>query len=152
MLAIEPADPREPRTRALLAASHALMRELFPPEDIYALETDALCAPGICFFTAREGDRLLGTGALAVCDGYGEVKAMFTAPEARGRGVAAALLRQIEDEARALGLAALKLETGAALQAAIRLYERAGFRRCGIFGDYRPNETSVFMEKRLEQG
>ncbi len=149
MLVVEPGDPHAPDATALLTASHALMLDLFPPEDNYALEIDALTAPDIHFYIAREGDVLLGTGALAVKDGYGEVKSMFTAQDARGKGVAAALLRQIEDQARDLGLNALKLETGEALDAAIRLYERNGFNRCDRFGDYAPNETSVFMEKPL---
>ena len=149
MLLVEPADPRAPGPKALLEASHALMQDLFSPEDNYALDIEALCAPDIHFFSAREGDVTLGAGALAVHDSYGEVKSMFTAPEGRGRGVAAALLRQIEDQARALDLPVLRLETGEALDAAIRLYERHGFVRCGIFGDYQPNKTSVFMEKRL---
>lgn len=36
--------------------------------------------------------------------------------------------------------------------AAPRLYEAAGFARRGIFGDHRPNATSVYMEKRLGEG
>lgn len=150
MLIVETCDPRMPGAKALLEASHALMQETFPPEDNYYLDIDALTAPDIHFFAAREGDAILGTGALAVREGYGEIKSMFTAPRARGKGVAAALLRQIEDQARELGLPALRLETGKALEAAIRLYERNGFTQRGIFGDYAPNRTSVFMEKPLE--
>ncbi|QGX99435.1 GNAT family N-acetyltransferase [Roseovarius faecimaris] len=149
MLIVEPGDPRAPDATALLRASHALMLELFPPEDNYALDIEDLVAPDIRFFIAREGKSLLGTGALALRDGYGEVKSMFTAPAARGKGVAAALLRQIEDEARANGLSALKLETGEELAAAVRLYERHGFTRCGIFGDYEPNQSSIYMHKSL---
>ena len=150
MLVISQVDPKAPGPRALMEASHALMNALFPPEDNYALDIDALCGPDVHFFSAREGNTTLGAGALAVREDYGEVKSMFTAPEARGKGVAAALLRQIEDQARALGLPLLRLETGEALAEAIRLYERHGFARCGLFGDYEPNETSVFMEKHLE--
>ncbi|WP_371225534.1 GNAT family N-acetyltransferase [Roseovarius sp. 2305UL8-3] len=150
MLIVENGDPHAPDVTALLTASHALMLELFPPEDNYALEIEALTAPDIHFYVAREGTQVMGTGALAVKDGYGEVKSMFTSPGARGKGVAAALLRQLEDQARDLGLSALKLETGEALDAAVRLYERHGFARCGRFGDYAPNATSVFMEKPLE--
>ncbi|WP_299849024.1 GNAT family N-acetyltransferase [uncultured Roseovarius sp.] len=149
MLLIEPADPRAPGPRALLTSSHALMLDLYPPEENYALEIDALCAPDIHFFAAREGETTLGTGALAIREGYGEVKSMFTAPEARGKGVAAALLRQLEDQARALNLTALKLETGEELAGAVRLYERHGFQRCEAFGAYRPNKYSIFMEKHL---
>ncbi|MEM8775797.1 MAG: GNAT family N-acetyltransferase [Pseudomonadota bacterium] len=149
MLIVELANPRDAGPRALLEASHALMLETFPPEDNYFLDVEELCAENIRFFAAREDDLTLGTGALSVAQGYGEVKSMFTASEARGKGVAAALLRQIEDQARVEGLHTLKLETGEALNAAIRLYENHGFTRCAIFGDYEPNSTSVYMEKHL---
>ncbi len=150
MVIIEPSNPMADGPKALLDASHALMHTLYPPESNYALEIKELCASDVHFFAAREGNVTLGTGALAVRSRYGEVKSMFTAPEARGKGVAAALLRQLEDQARALDLTALKLETGEELAAAIRLYERHGFVRCGPFGDYTENDLSVFMEKPLK--
>ena len=149
MIAVEPGDPRAPQVAALLAQSHALMQALFPPEDNFFLDIDALCGPGIRFFVARERETVLGTGALALKDGYGEVKSMFTGEAARGRGVGAALLRAIEDEARAEGLPCLRLETGNVLHAAHRLYERHGFRTRGPFGDYPDARSSIFMEKAL---
>ena len=150
MIIVEESDPRDPQAAALLRQSHALMESLFPPEDNFFLDIDALATDGIRFFTAREGDTVLGTGALALKDGYGEVKSMFVAEAARGRGVADALLRQIEDAAREEGLPALKLETGNVLHAAHRLYERHGFTRCGRFGDYPEAHSSIFMEKALQ--
>lgn len=149
MLIVEEADPRAEGPRALLEASHDLMRALFPPEDNYFLDFDALCGDDVRFFAARLGDTTLGTGALALRPGYGEVKSMFTDPAARGKGVAGALLRRIEDEARTLNLPLLRLETAAALDAAMRLYQGQGFAQCALFGDYRPNQTSIFMEKPL---
>ena len=74
---------------------------------------------------------------------------MFTAPAGRGKGVAAAVLRMIEDTARDLGLPLLRLETGTGLDAAHRLYERFGFTRCGPFGDYTAGPYSIFYEKPL---
>ena len=149
MLIVEAANPHDPGPRAVLEASHALMRELFEPEDNYFLDLDALSGDSIRFFAARRGEETLGTAALANMEGYGEVKSMFTTPAARGQGVAAALLRAIEDEARVQGLPALRLETAEALEAAVHLYTRHGFTRRGIFGGYRENQTSVFMEKPL---
>ena len=149
MLIIERVDPATPGPRALLEASHALMEELFPPEDNHYLSIEDLKGPAIHFFAARDGGLTLGTGALAIKDGYGEVKSMFTAPEARCKGVAAALLRQIEDTARELKLGVLKLETGNSLHAAHALYRRHGFAECGPFGSYTPNDTSLFMAKGL---
>ena len=150
MLVVEPANPLDPAPAALLAEAQALQAEIYPPEHNFALPTDALAAPDIRFFAARDGAVLLGVGALKLAQGYGEVKAMFTAEAGRGRGVAAAILRMIEDTARAEGLPVLTLETGDELAAAVRLYERHGFLRSGPFGDYEDNGSSVFMAKRLD--
>jgi len=146
---VERADPREPEATALLHASHALMRSLFPPESNHYLSIEALRDSGVAFFVAREGGRTLGCAAMAAREGYGEVKSMFVAPEARGRGVGAALLARVEAEARARGLSLLRLETGDVLDAAHRVYERAGFARRGPFGDYTDDPRSLFMEKPL---
>ncbi|MCK8485181.1 GNAT family N-acetyltransferase [Aliiroseovarius sp. S2029] len=146
---VTPGDPRDPGATALLKQSHALMEELFPPEDNFFLDIDQLCVPEISFFVAREGEQVLGTGALADKGSYGEVKSMFVAPDARGKGVGEAMLARIEKTARQKGLAALKLETGNVLHAAHRLYQRAGFRICAPFGDYPEANSSIFMEKTL---
>lgn len=149
MILIEPTTPRASGTQELLEQSHTLMLSLFNPESCHFLDLDALEADNIRLFAARAGDQTLGTGALAIKDGYGEVKSMFTADAARGKGVAAALLRQIEDTAREHDLKALKLETGDTLYAAHRLYERHGFEFCKPFGDYKDIPESLFMEKAL---
>jgi len=148
-LSIAPGDPRDAGAAALLRQSHDLMRALFPPEDNFFLDAGALRTPDIRFFLATRRGETVGTGALALCDGYGEVKSMFVDEAARGRGVADAILRRIEEEARDRGLAALKLETGNVLHAAHRLYARHGFTPCGPFGDYPNSPSSIFMEKAL---
>jgi putative acetyltransferase len=106
------------------------------------------------FFVARLDGLAVGCGGVAICDDYAEVKRMYTRPRARGRGIAKALLRRIEQEARAAGKIVLRLETGTNQQEAIGLYERMGFRPRGPFGAYatmpaRNIETSLFFEKVL---
>tara|TARA_R110002051_G_scaffold1008_8_gene5007 strand:+ start:244 stop:693 length:450 start_codon:yes stop_codon:yes gene_type:complete len=149
MIIVARTDPHDPQTTALLTASHALMQSLFPPEDNFYLSIDALCGDDIHFFSAREDGVVLGTGALAVKDGYGEIKSMFVSEDARGRGVGDALLRQIEDQAKVEFLRVLKLETGNVLHAAHRLYARHGYISCGAFGNYTNAPSSIFMEKNL---
>ncbi len=146
---IEQGDPRDPASVALLEASHALMESLFPPEDNHYLSIDALCVPEVHFFVARDGNETLGCGAIKQMDGYAEVKSMFTAEVGRGRGVAAAILNRLEAQTRALNLPEMRLETGNTLHAAHRLYARHGFKPCGPFGDYKANDTSLFMKKSL---
>ena len=149
MIIVEGKDPHHPQVKALLKQSHATMQSLFPPEDNFHLDIDDLVDPKIHFYAARVGTDFCGTGALKVNHGYGEVKSMFVAEDARGKGVADAILRQIEDQARADGLPVLKLETGNVLHAAHRLYRRFGFKDCGVFGDYAEAKSSIFMEKKL---
>ena len=148
-LIVEENTPHHPQATALLQASHALMQSLFPSDSNHYLSIDDLCAPHITFLTARLGDQIIGTGALANKTTYGEVKSMFTAETARGTGTAAAILRTIEEKARTEDLPALRLETGNALHAAHRLYARHGFTPRGPFGMYPADPYSLFMEKLL---
>ena len=144
---VRPGTPEE--ARPLLEASHALMRSLFPAESNHFLGFDELAKPDIHFFVAEEAGYILGCGALAVKDGYGEVKSMFTAEAGRGRGIGASILDAIEHAARAEGLPVLRLETGNSLHSAHRLYHRHDFVERGPFGEYAEDPLSLFMEKRL---
>lgn len=146
---VEKTNPQDPEASALLRASHNLMRSLFSPEENHFLSIEALAAPDISFVTAKVEDRISGCGALAYRDGYGELKSMFTAPDARGKGVASAILNHLEEEARGAGLSVICLETGDLLHDAHRLYARHGFSLCDPFGDYVESHSSIFMEKRL---
>jgi putative acetyltransferase len=149
MITTRPGRPDSPEGTALLTASHAYLQSLYPPEDNYFLSIEDLCAPHIRFFIAENDGQPCGCAALAVMGDYGEVKSMFVDPATRGGGTGAALMERLEQEARALGLTAMKLETGDDLYPAHRLYRRHGFTDCGPFGDYSEGPHSVFMEKRL---
>ncbi|CTQ49868.1 GNAT family N-acetyltransferase [Jannaschia donghaensis] len=144
---IGPADPASPGPAALLAQSHALMGRLFPAEANHVLDTVALAAPDIRFVAATDGDSTLGTGAIALRDGYAEVKSMFTDPNARGLGVGDAILRHLIALAAREGAPILRLETGTGLDAAHRLYRRHGFTERGPFGDYEDAPFSLFFER-----
>ena len=149
-LIVAPDSPRAPDARALLEASHAWLQTLYAPEDNHFLSIDELCAPGILFFTARLDGRAVGTAALALRKGYGEVKSMYVDPGARGQGAAKALIDRLTAEGRALSLPVLKLETGPLNTEAIALYTSLGFVPCGRFGDYAESPASVFMQRPLD--
>lgn len=146
---IRPGDPRAPEATALLEASHALMQSLFPPEANHYLSIDALCVPSILFFVADLNGQTAGCAALALKDGYGEVKSMFVDPAKRGARIGSKLLDRLESEARSRALPLLRLETGNTLVAAHRLYASQGFKTRGPFGDYPDEPTSIYMEKAL---
>jgi putative acetyltransferase len=128
--------------RSLIAELEDSLAAEYPPEQRHGLALDAIFQPHIQFFVALFAE-------------LAEVKRMYVRPAARGRGIADALLARIESVTRGAGLARLCLETGDRQLAAIRVYERAGFSRCGAFGAYAAMPpasiaTSVFFEKHLD--
>lgn len=66
-----------------------------------------------------------------------EIKRMYAVPAVRGSGVAAALLRAIEESAREAGRHRIVLETGGRNPEAITFYAKQGYRRITNYGYYR---------------
>jgi len=128
------------------------MHALGPPESVHALDLAGLRRPEITFWTAWEGELLLGCGALlALSSVHGEVKSMRTPEAQRRTGAGRALLKHIIGVAQARGFERLSLETGtvAAFVPAHRLYASAGFTFTGPFGAYKEDPNSVFMTLAL---
>ena len=109
-------------------------------------------------FEPPEGAFLVGyvDGAAVACGGVcrfdeltAEVRRMYVAPGARGRGLARRMLAALEQEARGLGYTVVRLETGEQQPEAIGLYSAAGYGRIGRYGPYVDDERSVCFEKRL---
>ena len=134
---------------SLIAGSEAALAAVFAPDEIFTLDPQQLAMPEIRFFVARDQGAPVGCVALMRCDGYGEVKRLFVNPGGRGKGTARALMAALEADARAQGLALMRLETGPGLVAAIALYRSLGYRDCRRFGDYADHPSSLFMEKQL---
>jgi putative acetyltransferase len=152
-LEIGPEDPRSADVVALLERHLAFAAEHSPPEDVHALDVERLTGPGITFVGAREDGVLLGVGAVKrLDDTHAELKSMHTAAEARGRGVARALLSHLVSLAADQGFERVSLETGsmAAFAPARALYAAAGFTPCPPFGDYSPSRHSTFLTRTLQ--
>jgi putative acetyltransferase len=140
-------------TRALIARHLAGMHEHSPPESVHAFDVDKLRAPGVTFWSAWIGEDVAGCGALKrLDDARGEIKSMRVADAFLGRGVGRAILVFIIDQARARGMRTLWLETGSApaFAPALRLYESAGFMRCGPFDGYVEDPFSIFMTREVD--
>ncbi|MBO9668957.1 MAG: GNAT family N-acetyltransferase [Sphingobium sp.] len=134
-------------TRALLTFHHQAMHAVSPPGTAFALDLSGLQQPGITVWTVRDGEAVLGIGALKVLpDGTGEVKSMRTDPDHLRKGVARFMLEHIIAEAKARGLSRLSLETGTGpdFEAALTLYRRRGFIEGEAFGDYTAVADSGF--------
>lgn len=82
-------------------------------------------------------------------DGTIELKRMFVAPVARRRGVARAVIGELEAWARERGFSTVVLETGHRQHEAIALYERCGYSHIPPFPPYVGMPASVCMRKAL---
>ena len=142
--------PDQPAVLALIADLDAYQASLYPPESCHALALASLLQPNVLFAVARgAAGQLLGCAAIVLEPDFGELKRMVVQPAARGQGVAQALLALLQQHAVARGCRKLMLETGPLQRAALALYARSGFVRCGPFGAYADDPLSVFMQKPL---
>jgi GNAT superfamily N-acetyltransferase len=97
---------------------------------------------------AFDGDDPVACGAVRVIGpGVAEIKRMYVAPRARGRGLGRALLRALERGAAELGCRTVRLDTMAAMGEAGALYRSAGYEP---IADYNGNPlAAVWMERAL---
>ena len=153
-LTIERVSVATDEIRQLVAELDRALTGPYLPEQHHSLPFEQLFDSDVRFFAARVDGVAVGCGGVAFYDGFAEVKRMFTQPTARRLGVATAVLRHLEGEAKRAGYSVLRLETGMYQAEAIGFYVRAGFERCDAFGEYtsmspRAIETSVFYEKSI---
>lgn len=144
----------DPRVVELLQTHLLRARAETAPGSAHALDLGGLQSPDIRFWTIWERDVLLGAGALnRLSSDHGEVKSMYTAQNARGKGVGSAMLRHIIEFARSSGMSRLSLETGSweYFRPARELYKKHGFRECPPFGDYVLDPNSVFFSLDLRR-
>jgi len=148
---IRPVSPRSADARRLLADYlDDLERRLdgwtkagyvdAPPEE--------LMPPAGALLLAYEGGDAMACGAVHVISpGVAEVKRMFVAPRARGRGMGRALLDALEREAVELGCDVARLDSTEPLAEAMALYRSAGYVEIGDYNG-NPNATA-WLERRL---
>jgi GNAT superfamily N-acetyltransferase len=109
--------------------------------------TEDLEPPGGAFVIGREDGRAVaGGGITRLGPGVAEIKRMYVVPVARRRGHARRLLAALEDAARELGYARVRLDTGARQPHARALYEAAGFQP---IPDYNDNPKAAYWGEKV---
>ena len=125
-----------PDVVALTDEVKAHYRELYGgPGDISIMEVPEFESPSGHFVmgylegkaVAMGGWRRLGDRAGLPSPNAAEIKRMYVAPGARGRGLSRIVLAELETSARAAGLDWLVLETGHPQQSALGLYRSSGY-------------------------
>ena len=152
MIEVRREPPDAPAARALFEDYMALVRERLgpgfePSEDVFAT-ADAFRGPGSAWLVVYEDGVPVACGGLRpLTADAAEIKRMFVASGARGRGLGRRLLGELEAIARADGRRRIRLVTTEALAEARALYRSAGYAVASAHEE--DGHTDYWLEKRL---
>lgn len=160
LAASEWADYRDARLRSLADSPDAfgstLADEQARSDEAWAERLARAAASGVdCPLAAARGGAVIGllwAKQDAADPGVVNLFQMWVAPESRGRGVAAALLRAATGWAGARGANVVQLGVTCGDSAAVRLYLRAGFKEYGVPEPLRPGSLLLSQTMRLALG
>lgn len=121
------------------------------------LDPEVFELPVGALFLSYVGGTAVGSGALRFrsdLEVWGtrataEVKRMYVAPWARGRGLARLMLTRLEQTAVDGGAELMVLETGTRQPEALTLYSSAGYEEIPGFGHYKDEPLSRCLARRL---
>ncbi|MFS0863447.1 GNAT family N-acetyltransferase [Fredinandcohnia sp. 179-A 10B2 NHS] len=146
---------REQRIAAYLEHAQAV------PEEHWlalkkAISSEADSQPGVELLVCELDEKIVGSvvlfpantdayeGSLEELD-YPEIRMLAVAPEARGKGVASALISECIQRAKAKGFKAIGLHTGDFMENAMKLYKKHGFERLPQY-DFEPANDGIIVK------
>ena len=120
------------------------------PQDAWPLWDliGVLTLPNVVRLKAVTGDRMVGfiAGDLRPSEQMAWIATVGVLPEYRGRGIGEALIRACEEQ---LDTPTVRLSVRLSNEGAVRLYQRLGYQRVGIWPTYyEDGEDAVVMEKQ----
>lgn len=135
-------------------------------EQVAALEAENFSAPwgatgffsflirqDVLLLVAEEEEKIIGyCGAVTVLD-EGDITNVCVSADARRRGIASALIRELTARTLEQGVTTLHLEVRKSNDAAISLYQKEGFVQDGLRKGYyeSPTEDAVLMSRHIQQ-
>lgn len=113
--------------------------------------SDFAANPDACLLTAEDDGVLLGYAGAFLSYDESDIANVATAPEARRRGIARALMTALAEELRARGAARAYLEVRESNTPALTLYTALGFSEVGRRRGYytAPREDAILMARDL---
>ena len=141
----------DPVSQELVSDYVAEIRAMYPewtPNVPPRMEASDVEPPAGRWLVAYRSGQAVGCAGLKRLDARtAEIKRIYVVPDARGAGVAHALLRGLENAARTIGYDTVRLDTGAKQPASVALFRSAGY---GSIDDYNANPVASFwFEKRV---
>ncbi|HVF05214.1 MAG TPA: ribosomal protein S18-alanine N-acetyltransferase [Frankiaceae bacterium] len=122
---------------------HALFDDAWSPEMFW---NELAQGDSRTYVVLTEDDRVVGYAGLAAMPDEAFVQNIAVAPDQQRRGLGAALLTALLDDAKRRGLDRVGLEVRVDNAAAIALYERFGFRPVAVRkGYYQPSGADALV-------
>ena len=145
-------DPRSTNIALLIQELDEYQSSLYPPESNHLDTLDALVQENVYFVAVfiEDNPNPIACGAVKVMGNYGEIKRVFVLRDYRGRGIAKTVMQALEEYLVKNEILIAKLETGIYQEEAISLYKSIGYKFVEIFGNYKVDPLSVFLEKILD--
>jgi GNAT superfamily N-acetyltransferase len=146
----------DPDAQLLIAQVQAEYVRIYGGADLAPIDATEFLPPDGTFLVGYLGDSPVAMGGWRrhgpehpETAGSAEIKRMFVTEAGRGRGLARAVLAELERTAQAAGVRRIVLETGYKQPAAIALYRSAGYDDITPFGYYADTPGSVHLAKVL---
>jgi GNAT superfamily N-acetyltransferase len=147
---IEPHPFDDPRAVRLIDELQAEYLIRYGTPDETPIEPGEFDPPaGLFLIGMLDGDPVAAGGWRRVRPGVGEIKRMYVAERARGRGFSRLMLAELESTLAAEGYERVELMTGLAQPEAIALYESSGYAPSGSYGTYAGEPSARFYGKPL---
>jgi GNAT superfamily N-acetyltransferase len=157
VLTLRPTPLDQPDAAALVALLQAHYVEIYGGHDDTPHAAAEFVPPRGYFVVGYVDDVAVACGGWRARDeddpplrpGDAEIKRMFVHPAQRGRGLARAVLADLEAATVRAGRLRMVLETGDRQPAAIGLYVSAGYAPMAPFGTYRDTEAGRYYSRAL---
>lgn len=149
MIACQRTDSDNPDFQKLVIQLDAYLRILDGDDHLFYAQlnkTDSIKH----VIVAYQNEEPVGCGAIRkYADDTVEVKRMYVLENQRSKGIASAILNELETWAKELNYKKCILETGKRQSEAINLYHKNGYTMIENYGKYKNMENSVCFEKGL---
>ena len=96
MLTIKPVSPARTDVMHLIEQLDAYQSSLYPPGSNHLDSIDEMSKSNTFFLAAYSGPETCGIGSVKLIDDYGEIKRVYVPSNQRGKGIAKAIMKELE--------------------------------------------------------
>lgn len=132
----------------------AIEKEIFSIPWSYKSLLEACVDPQNIYLVWEEDDKILGYCGMWTVLGEGNITNVAVSAQTRNRGIATALMKELESRGRARDIEIFFLEVRESNEVARHVYEKCGYRSIGVRKNFyeKPSENGIVMSKIVQRG